>query len=95
MGCWLGGFGVLVEGMFFPMLPFSPGNETKLSSNICGIELGKMLPEDDCSEFMLITLSAITCFGGNNCWVEWLQITKIHLVEMKFCARSFVGYFQF
>ena len=44
---------VLAEGIFFPLLAFPPGNETKLSSTICGIELGKTLLGYDCSEFML------------------------------------------
>ena len=74
MECWLGGFGLLAEGIFFPMLAFPPGNETKLSFNICGTEVGKALPGDDCSEFMLGPLSAINCFGENNCPVHRLQI---------------------
>ena len=66
---------MLAEEIFFPILAFSPGNEKKLSSTICGTELGKTLPGDDYSEFMLSPHSAINCFGGNNCWVEEPQIT--------------------
>ena len=61
MGYWLGGFGVLAEGIFFPMFAFPLGNERKLFFTICDTEIGKTLPEDDCSEFMLGPLSVINC----------------------------------
>ena len=46
-GFWLGDFNVLAEKIFFPMLAFPPGNETKLSPNICSKKLGETLPRDD------------------------------------------------
>ena len=93
-GYWLFGFGVLVKGMFFPMLGFPPGNETKLFSTICGIELGKALPGDDCSEFMLVPLLAITSFGGNNCWVEGLQIINNSPCWDEISCKIFCGLFS-
>ena len=94
MGCWLGGFGVLAEGIFFPMLAFPPGNERKLSSNICGAELGKMLLGDDCSEFMLGPFWVINCFGGNNCWAEGLQITNNSPCQDEISCKKFCGLFS-
>ena len=58
---------MLAEKIFFPIVAFPPGNETKFSSTICDMKLGEMLPGGDLSEFMLSSLSTITCFGGNNC----------------------------
>ena len=54
MRCWLGVFDVLAEKIFFPIVAFPPGNETKFSSTICDMKLGEMLPGGDLSEFMLV-----------------------------------------
>ena len=76
---------------YFPILAFPRDNETKPFSTICGTELGKRLPGDECSEFMMGSLSTKNCFGGNNYWVEGLQITNNSPCWYEILCKKFCG----